>query len=62
ANGVMTAAAITLHRMSVGPIEHRDIQALVAPHGSLEQSLLGLSFLNRLHGYSISGDRLILSP
>jgi aspartyl protease family protein len=62
ANGMMNAASVTLDRMTVGPIEQRNIKALVAPHGSLEQSLLGLSFLNHLHGYSISGDRLILSP
>ncbi|MCB1488226.1 MAG: TIGR02281 family clan AA aspartic protease [Bauldia sp.] len=62
ANGMMTAAAITLDQMSVGPIAQRNVPALVAPRGSLEQSLLGLSFLNHLHGYSISGDRLILTP
>lgn len=62
ANGMMSAAAVTLNRMSVGPIEQRDVPALVAPRGSLEQSLLGLSFLNLLHGYSIVGDRLVLTP
>ncbi len=62
ANGMMTAAAVTLDRVAVGPIEQRNVPALVAPRGSLEQSLLGLSFLNQLHGYSIAGDRLVLSP
>jgi aspartyl protease family protein len=62
ANGMMVAAAVTLDRLSVGPIERRDVSALVAPAGSLDESLLGLSFLNELHGYSITGDRLVLSP
>ena len=35
---------------------------LVAPRGSLEQSLLGMTFLDTLHGYAISGDRLMLTP
>lgn len=62
ANGTMRAAAVTLDRLSVGPIEQRNVRALVAPSGLLGQSLLGLSFLNDLHGYSIVGDRLVLTP
>jgi aspartyl protease family protein len=58
----MNAASVTLDRLAVGPIEQRDVKALVAPRGSLGQSLLGMSFLDRLHGYSISGDRLVLTP
>ena len=62
ANGVIETAPVTLDRVSVGSIERRNVRALVAPQGSLDQSLLGLSFLNTLHGYTISGDRLILTP
>jgi aspartyl protease family protein len=62
ANGTMNAASVVLDRLAVGPIEQRDVKALVAPRGSLGQSLLGMSFLDRLHGYSISGDRLVLTP
>jgi aspartyl protease family protein len=51
-----------LARLAVGQIERRDVPALVAPRGSLDQSLLGMSFLNTLHGYAISGDRLVLTP
>lgn len=62
ANGMMTAASVVLDRISVGSIEQRDVRALVAPSHSLRESLLGLSFLNRISGYAIAGDRLILSP
>jgi aspartyl protease family protein len=62
ANGMIHAAPITIQRLSVGTIERRDIKALVAPPGALEESLLGMSFLNSLSGYSISGDRLVLIP
>jgi len=62
ANGTMTAASVVLDRVAVGPIERHILKALVAPRGSLEQSLLGMTFLDTLKGYAISGDRLILTP
>jgi aspartyl protease family protein len=62
ANGTMTAASVVLDRLAVGPIEQQKVRALVAPRGSLDQSLLGMSFLDALRSYAISGDRLILSP
>ena len=61
ANGVIRAARITLDRLAVGAIERHDLAALVAPPDSLDQSLLGMSFLNTLDGYGISGDRLVLT-
>ncbi len=62
ANGMIKAAPITIGRISIGTIERRQISALVAPPGALEESLLGMSFLNSLSGYAISGDRLVLKP
>ncbi|HMN84503.1 MAG TPA: TIGR02281 family clan AA aspartic protease [Bauldia sp.] len=62
ANGAMTTAAITLDRIAVGPIERLNVKALVAPPGSLGQSLLGMTYLNTLGGYAITGDRLVLTP
>jgi aspartyl protease family protein len=62
ANGAMTAAGITIDRLTVGSIERRNVRALVAPRQSLEQSLLGMTFLNTLNSYAISGDRLVLTP
>jgi aspartyl protease family protein len=62
ANGTIRAAATTLDRISIGPIDRRNIPALIAPDTALDQSLLGLSFLDTLRGYAVSGDRLVLSP
>ena len=60
ANGRVLAAAVTLKEMTVGPIVLTDVRAAVngAP---MEQSLLGMSFLRRLKGWRIDGDRLTLS-
>jgi aspartyl protease family protein len=62
ANGMIQTAPITIGKLDVGSIERHDVPALVAPSASLDQSLLGMSFLNTLHGYAISGDRLVLTP
>lgn len=62
ANGTIQAAPITIRRIAIGTIERSDIKALVSPAGALQESLLGMSFLNSLSGYSISGDRLVLKP
>lgn len=62
ANGMIQAAPITIHRLSIGSIARNDVKALVAPPRTLQESLLGMSFLNSLAGYSISGDRLVLKP
>ncbi len=62
ANGTIQAAPVTIASMTVGSIERRDVRALVAPSGTLQGSLLGMSFLNTLQGYAISGDRMVLTP
>ena len=62
ANGMIRAAPIMIDRLSIGTIERHDIKALVAPPGALQESLLGMSFLDSLSGYAISGDRLVLRP
>jgi aspartyl protease family protein len=62
ANGATTAAGTTLGRIAIGPIERRNVRALVAPPGALDLSLLGMTFLDTLRGYAVSGDRLVLTP
>jgi aspartyl protease family protein len=61
ANGLIRAAPVTIRRLIVGTIERGNIPALVAPPDSLTESLLGMSFLETLGGYAISGDRLVLT-
>ncbi len=60
ANGITYAAPIQLDSLSVGTITERRVNAMVAKPGALSANLLGQSFLTRLSGYEVRGDRLIL--
>jgi aspartyl protease family protein len=60
ANGRARAAPVTLDRLAVGGIVERSVPALVAQPGQLRVSLLGMSFLKRLDGWEVRGDRLFL--
>ena len=60
ANGSASAAEVVLDRVAVGPIVARNVAALVARKGALGQSLLGMSFLERLQSYSVERGRLVL--
>jgi aspartyl protease family protein len=60
ANGSAMAAPARLGSVAVGPIVARGVRALVARPGALRQSLLGMSFLERLKSFTVEGGRLIL--
>ncbi|MBM3528989.1 MAG: TIGR02281 family clan AA aspartic protease [Alphaproteobacteria bacterium] len=60
ANGRTRAAAVTIDRITVGDIEERRVPALVAQPGQLRVSLLGMSFLSRLEGWEVRGDKLVM--
>jgi len=60
ANGRAHAAPVTIDRLAVGNIVERSIPALIAQPGQLRTSLLGMSFLNRLEGWEVRGDRLVM--
>lgn len=60
ANGRTLAAPVRIDRLTVGSIEERDVEALVARPGALPENLLGMSFLRRLGSYEVRGDRLVL--
>jgi aspartyl protease family protein len=60
ANGRTRAAPVTLDRVAIGGLEERSVDALVVQPGQLRTSLLGMSFLNRLQSWQVSGDRLLL--
>ena len=59
AAGPVKAASVRIGRLAIGSIERRDVAAGVLPEG-VEGSRLGLSFLDTLSSYEISGDRLTL--
>ena len=61
ANGRIFGAPIRLARIAVGPIVLRDVPASVNG-AAMNRSLLGMSFLKRLKGFAISGDKLTLKP
>ena len=61
ANGTAFVAPVSLGTITAGPITARNVEATVSRDG-LGQSLLGLSFLNRLSGYEVRGDTMILKP
>ena len=54
------AAEVRLDQIAVGPIVMRNVASLVARPGALDESLLGMSFLERLKSYTVERDRLIL--
>jgi len=60
ANGRTMAARVRLNAVAIGPLDRKDVDALVAQPGTLTQSLLGMSFLSRLRSYEFSGDFLTL--
>jgi aspartyl protease family protein len=60
ANGTSYAAPVRVRSLSIGPIQIDGMEALVAAPGSLNESLLGMSFLRRLRSYELAGDFLTL--
>jgi aspartyl protease family protein len=60
ANGGAMAAETRLDQIAVGPIVMRNVPALVARRGALDESLLGMSFLERLKSYTVERDRLVM--
>jgi clan AA aspartic protease (TIGR02281 family) len=59
ANGTASMAPVTIDTMSIGPIVLRNVPAVVAKPGTLQENLLGQSFLARLRDYSVESDRVI---
>lgn len=60
ANGRALAAPVTLREVAIGPISRGTIRGMVTEQGRLEQSLLGMSFLETLGSIEISRDELRL--
>lgn len=60
ANGRALAAPVTLQDVAIGPIHRQRIPALVTPQGSLDESLLGMSFLSTLTSLQMQSEELRL--
>jgi aspartyl protease family protein len=59
ANGPVSGAPVTLREVAVGGVRLADVAASVNG-ADMSESLLGMSFLSRLSGFEVSGDRLAL--
>ena len=60
ANGAAAAAEVRLPSVSVGTITVKNVRALVARPGALSQSLLGMTFLEKLKSYGVERGKLVL--
>ena len=59
ANGAIRTAPVRLAKVSLGPIEDRNLRAWVN-EGAMDQSLLGMSYLERWGRIEIAGQHLVL--
>ena len=60
ANGLTYAAPVHLRTVAIGPLVVHNVDALVARPGSVNENLLGMSFLTRLRSYEFSKNFLTL--
>ncbi len=60
AGGQTKAARLWLDRMAIGKVVERSVQALVVQRGQMKTNLLGMSFLDRLDGFEVRADHLVM--
>jgi aspartyl protease family protein len=60
ASGHTKAARLWIDRLTIGKLVERSVPALVVPHGMMKTNLLGMSFLDRLDGFEMRADQLML--
>lgn len=60
ANGITKMAAATIREIRIGNIRVKNVRAGVSRDKSLSTTLLGMSFLNQLRRFEISGNTLLL--
>jgi len=60
ANGIATAAAVWLPNVRIGAIEVHDVPAIVMSAGASSDSLLGMSFLQRLRRFGVAGGKMVM--
>lgn len=61
ANGEVATAPVRLDSIAIGPVRQDGVRAVVNG-GELEQSLLGMEYLQRYSSIEITDGRLILTP
>lgn len=61
ANGTVRGAAVRLDNLTVGPIAMSQVPATVNG-ADMSESLLGMAFLSRLHGWRVENGELTLVP
>lgn len=61
ANGTGFSAKTTVNNLSIGPLKLSNIDIYVN-QAAMDSCLLGMSFLNRLHSFTIEHDTLTLNP
>lgn len=60
ANGNARAASVKIDSIQIGRIAIDDIQAVVLDDHALDETLVGMSFLNRLSKFVVENDSLLL--
>ncbi|WP_020176595.1 retropepsin-like aspartic protease family protein [Methyloferula stellata] len=60
ANGISSAAPTWLKQVRVGMVEIHDVEAVVMEPGASATSLLGMSFLRKLHHFGVSDGKMRL--
>jgi aspartyl protease family protein len=60
ANGVTLYASAIIEEIEIGRVVVRDVRAAVLKDSSLSDTLLGMSFLNKLRSYKVDRGTLIL--
>lgn len=60
ANGTAKVAAAVIREIQIGRVKVRDVEAAVLDDKALDGTLLGMTFLKRLEGFSVTDGDLIL--
>jgi clan AA aspartic protease (TIGR02281 family) len=61
ANGTAEVAPVMIDTMMIGNITLRNVSGFVAKEGTLQENLLGQTFLARLSGFKVEHNRLVLT-
>lgn len=60
ANGPAEAAHVLLDRVEIGGVRAQSVEAFVLKDQSLNETLIGMSFLKKLKSFAVENDRMVL--